>query len=114
MESRTRKPGQWMQRSAGTAVMLLLASAAMTACGGGDDGNTASGGTNGGASTGATPAQVRPLAGGSLYMGSVSFGDTVSVQLDQPAAGQITLRFLDSRFGLAGALVGQYTQIGDT
>ncbi|WP_257993582.1 ParB/Srx family N-terminal domain-containing protein [Cupriavidus pauculus] len=99
-----------MQRGAGTAAMLLLATAAMTACGGGDDGNTASGGTN----TDATPAEVKPLAGGSLYVGSVSFGDTVSVQLDQPAAGQITLRFLDSRFGLAGALVGQYTQNGDT
>ncbi|MCA3183595.1 MAG: hypothetical protein INH12_25875 [Cupriavidus sp.] len=94
--------------------MLLLATAAMTACGGGDDGNTTSGGTTGGTSTGATPTEVKPLAGGSLYVGSVSFGDTVSVQLDQPAAGQITLRFLDSRFGLAGALVGQYTKSGDT
>lgn len=114
MKSRTRKPAQWMQRGARTAAMLLLATAAMTACGGGDDGNTTSGGANGGTSTGATPAEVKPLAGGSLYVGSVSFGDTVSVQLDQPAAGQITLRFLDSRFGLAGALVGQYTQSGDT
>ncbi|WP_304524557.1 ParB/Srx family N-terminal domain-containing protein [Cupriavidus sp. EM10] len=103
-----------MQRGASTAAMLLLATAAMTACGGGDDGNTTSGGTTGGTSTGATPTEVKPLAGGSLYVGSVSFGDTVSVQLDQPAAGQITLRFLDSRFGLAGALVGQYTKSGDT
>ncbi|WP_291452361.1 ParB/Srx family N-terminal domain-containing protein [Cupriavidus sp.] len=109
-----RTPAQWMQRGASTAAMLLLATAAMTACGGGDDGNTTSGGTTGGTSTGATPTEVKPLAGGSLYVGSVSFGDTVSVQLDQPAAGQITLRFLDSRFGLAGALVGQYTKSGDT
>lgn len=114
MQSRMRTPAQWMQRGASTAAMLLLATAAMTACGGGDDGNTTSGGTTGGTSTGATPTEVKPLAGGSLYVGSVSFGDTVSVQLDQPAAGQITLRFLDSRFGLAGALVGQYTKSGDT
>lgn len=110
MESRLSKPGQWMQRGAGKAAMLLLATAALAACGGGDDGTTANTGNN----AGATPAEVKPLAGGSLYVGAVSFGDTVSVQLDQPAAGQLTLRFLDSRFGLAGALVGQYTVDGGT
>ena len=62
----------------------------------------------------ADPAALTPLAGGSLYVGAVSFGDTVSVALDQPAAGQVTLRFLDSRFGLGGTLVGSYTLSGDT
>lgn len=114
MESTTSKPGQWMRRGAGKAAMLLLTTAAMAACGGGDDGDNNGSTPSGGAGTGATPAEVKPLAGGSLYVGSVSFGDTVSVQLDQPAAGQITLRFLDSRFGLAGALVGQYELDGDT
>lgn len=110
MENRATKPAQWMRRGASKAAMLMLATVAMTACGGSDDGNTTNTGTN----PAATPAEVKPLAGGSLYVGSVSFGDTVSVQLDQPAAGQLTLRFLDSRFGLAGALVGQYTLDGTT
>lgn len=120
MGSRSRKPWQWVQRSATTAAMLVLATAAMTACGGGDDngssgsgGNGGTGGSGGTPGTG-TPAAVKPLAGGSLYVGAVSFGDTVSVELDKPAAGQVTLRFLDSRFGLAGALVGQYTVDGNT
>ncbi len=89
---------------------LIAAALALGACGGDDDnGNATNGGTGGGNGGGTTqPASVRPLSGGSLYVGAVSFGDTVSVELDKPAAGQLTLRFLDSRFGLAGALVGQY------
>ena len=83
----------------------------MTACGGGDDGNTSGAG---GGNTGTTPTAVQPLSGGALYVGAVSFGDTVSVELDKPAAGQLTLRFLDSRFGLAGTLTGQYTVDGNT
>nr|WP_315596250.1 ParB/Srx family N-terminal domain-containing protein [uncultured Cupriavidus sp.] len=91
--------------------MLVLATVAMTACGGGDDGSTSGAG---GGNTGTTPTAVQPLAGGALYVGAVSFGDTVSVELDKPAAGQLTLRFLDSRYGLAGTLTGQYTVDGNT
>lgn len=112
--------------------MLVLAAAALSACGGDDNGtantgsssngagsgNSGTGGTgsgNGNGNGGTTqPAVVKPLAGGSLYVGAVSFGDTVSIELDQPAAGQLTLRFLDSRFGLAGTLVGQYSVDGNT
>lgn len=116
MGSRSRKPGHWVQRSATMAAMLVLATSALTACGGGDDNGSASTGTGstGGTNTGTQPTAVSPLSGGSLYVGAVSFGDTVSVELDKPAAGQITLRFLDSRFGLAGALVGQYTVDNNT
>jgi len=116
MGSRSRKPAlttRAASRGAHTAAMLVLAAAAMTACGG-DDGNggSASNGSTGG--TGTTPAEVKPLSGGSTYVGAVSFGDSISVTLDQPAKGQLTVRFLDSRFGLAGTLVGQYTVAGDT
>ncbi len=93
---------------------LISATLALGACGGDDDsGSAANGGTGGNGGNGGNggttqPAAVQPLSGGSLYVGAVSFGDTVSVELDKPAAGQLTPRFLDSRFGLAGALVGQY------
>lgn len=90
--------------------MLTLATLALTACGGDGDGGTSaspSTGNNGGGTPGQT-VTVKPLAGGTTYVGAVSFGDTLSVTLDQPAAGQLTVRFLDSRVGLAGSLVGQY------
>ncbi|WP_237380647.1 ParB/Srx family N-terminal domain-containing protein [Cupriavidus sp. SW-Y-13] len=126
MGSRSRNTGHQAGHHAGhhagrhapsaiAAVTMLALAATLAACGGSDDnGSTGSNngtGNNGG--TGTTPAAVQPLSGGSLYVGAVSFGDTVSVALDQPAAGQLTLRFLDSRFGLAGTLVGQYTVEGN-
>ncbi|WP_423199480.1 ParB-like nuclease [Cupriavidus sp. H19C3] len=86
--------------------MLALAAAALTACGGGDDAPGAAPSAGGGQDGQQTA--VKPLAGGTLYVGAVSFGDTISVTLDNPATGQLTVRFLDSRFGLAGALAGQY------
>ncbi|WP_254615717.1 ParB/Srx family N-terminal domain-containing protein [Cupriavidus basilensis] len=110
-----------IKRTQWAAVACTLATAALAACGGGGDqtqaaqaggASTGGNGSNGGAVT--QPAALTPLAGGSLYVGAVSFGDTVSVALDQPAAGQVTLRFLDSRFGLGGTLVGSYTRSGDT
>ena len=110
-----------IKRKQWAAVACTLATAALAACGGDGDQtqaaqtggtSTAGNGSNGGAVT--QPAALTPLAGGSLYVGAVSFGDTVSVALDQPAAGQVTLRFLDSRFGLGGTLVGSYTLSGDT
>ncbi len=107
-----------IKRKHWAAIACGVATAALAACGG--DGDTApqtgAGGNTGGGNGGTVtqPAALAPLAGGSLYVGAASFGDTVSVQLDQPAAGQVTLRFLDSRFGLAGALVGSYTRNGDT
>ncbi|EHP42541.1 hypothetical protein OR16_13529 [Cupriavidus basilensis OR16] len=114
-----------IKRTQWAAVACTLATAALAACGGGGDqtqaaqtGSTGSTGSNGATSgnggTVTQPAALAPLAGGSLYVGAVSFGDTVSVALDQPAAGQVTLRFLDSRFGLRGTLTGSYTRSGDT
>ena len=79
------------------AATLLLA-----ACGGGS-GNGDAGSSNPPQST------LSPLSGGSIYVGSVSFGDSIAVELDKPAAGKLTLSFLDSRYGLAGKLVGDYT-----
>jgi hypothetical protein len=50
---------------------------------------------------------LAPLAGGSSYLGTLSFGDTVALSLDSTTK-QITLRFVDSRFGLAGAITSVY------
>lgn len=96
-----------------------LAAALIAGCGGGDDaapvaGSGGNGGSNGGGTPGtSTPAAVAPLAGGQLYVGAIGFGDTVSVELGQPAAGKLTLRFLDSQFGLAGSLVADYAAAGN-
>ncbi|WP_414441502.1 hypothetical protein [Burkholderia sp. 22PA0106] len=93
--------------------------AVLTACGGGGDDNSGatanSGGTSGvtsgstGGSTGGTAATAQPLAAQQTYIGSVSFGDTISVQIDAPAKGQVTTTFVSSQFGLSGKLVGSYT-----
>ncbi len=85
--------------------MLVACGAAtvlLTACGGGS-GNGDTGSSNPPQST------LSPLSGGAMYVGSVSFGDSIAVELDKPAAGKLTLSFLDSRYGLAGKLVGDYT-----
>ena len=89
-----------------------IAAISLAACGGGGGGG---GGTffpasgpsagNGGNNNNNQPAPaavaLQPLVGGSQYSGTASFGDTVSIALDQPATGKLTLRFVDSRFGLA-------------
>ncbi|REF01638.1 hypothetical protein C7418_0422 [Cupriavidus plantarum] len=41
-----------------------------------------------------------------VYRGTLSFGGTVVVALNQPEAGMATIRFDDSDFGLQGAIVG--------
>lgn len=74
---------------ASLSVPLLFA-----ACGGG-----------GGDST--QPSAEQPAV--QSYTGTLSLGDTVSVQIDAPARGQLTVSFLDSEFGLAGKLVASYT-----
>jgi hypothetical protein len=66
----------------------------------------------GGSGTPTTPqnsAQLQPLSSQQTYIGTVSFGDTIQVQLDAPSAGQVTVSFVNSQFGLAGQLVGTYT-----
>lgn len=96
--------------------------AVLTACGGGGDnsGAAANSGGGAGATTGTsgttggvtgTPATAQPLAAQQTYIGSVSFGDTISVQIDAPAKGQVTTTFVSSKFGLSGKLVGSYTVI---
>ena len=99
-----------------------LAAISLAACGGGGGGG---GGTffpasgpsagNGGNNNQAAPAAValQPLVGGSQYSGTASFGDTVSIALDQPATGKLTLRFVDSRFGLAGSVSASYATQAD-
>lgn len=90
--------------------------AVLSACGGGSGSNNSSGNGAGGQSgTGqsgsgsAAAQQAQPLAAQQTYIGTVSFGDTISVQIDAPAKGQITTTFINSQFGLAGKLVGSYT-----
>ncbi len=87
--------------------------ALLSACGGGDgnSGSTASTTTTTGSTSGSssTTATAQPLAAQQTYIGSVSFGDTISVQIDAPAKGQVTTTFVSSKFGLSGKLVGTYT-----
>jgi len=85
------------------AVLSLLTCAALTACGGGNDPIAAPA-----PAPAPAPAVLTPLAGGATYSGTLSFGDTVSLAVDG-TAGTVTLKFLDSRFGLAGAIASAYT-----
>ncbi|MGJ7529313.1 ParB/Srx family N-terminal domain-containing protein [Variovorax sp. GB1P17] len=97
------------------AGMIGLAALSLAACGGGSGGGgffPAAAPVAGNSDT-TPPVALQPLAGGSQYAGTASFGDTVSITLDQPAAGQLTLRFVDSRFGLAGALSASYATQAD-
>ena len=104
--------------------LTALTCAALAACGGGNDPIVTSSGTTTTTAAGATataPATpvaatpgvaLAPLAGGSLYSGTLSFGDTVSLAVDRTAL-VVTLRFVDSRFGLAGAVTSPYTVQAD-
>lgn len=90
-------------RSLAQVSVLAAASAALAACGGGD----------GSPAPAPVPAPapapaLAPLAGSSSYLGTLSFGDTVALSLDSTTK-QITLRFVDSRFGLAGAITSVYS-----
>jgi hypothetical protein len=77
--------------------------AVLSACGGGSGGGTPAPQNS---------AQLQPLSSQQTYIGTVSFGDTISVQLDAPSAGQVTVSFVNSQFGLAGQLVGTYAPQG--
>lgn len=94
-------------RAAGAALAL---GAMLTACGGGSGGAGGSGNQASNGNGQPTVAALAPLPGGSTYIGTVSFGDTVKIALDSPAKGQLTLSFVNSQFGLAGGVVGAYTQ----
>lgn len=100
--------------------------ALLSACGGGGGGGNSGSGDNNGSNSGSgstgsgssqagggsqttQTAQAAPLAAQQTYIGTVSFGDTISVQIDAPAKGQVTTTFINSQFGLAGKLVGNYT-----
>jgi hypothetical protein len=84
---------------------------ALTACGGGGSNNSgaASQSSTGSGSGSQTAQQAQPLGAQQTYIGTVSFGDTISVQIDAPSKGQVTTTFINSQFGLAGKLVGSYT-----
>ena len=76
---------------------------ALCACGGGTQ------------AIGSTPAASKPLlplSGGAVYAGAASFGDTVALELDE-GLKTVTLRFVDSRFGLRGAVVSPYAADSD-
>lgn len=87
-------------RASLTSVVVLL----LSACGGGDDARPV--GNN--LTPSALPIALAPLSGGAVYAGTASFGDTVAVELDETAK-TVTLRFVDSHFGLTGAIVSPYT-----
>lgn len=84
--------------------------ATLTACGGGSGGSNNEGASAAQTGSGSqTTQQAQPLSAQQTYIGTVSFGDTVSIQLDAPAKGQLTTTFISSQFGLTGKLVATYT-----
>lgn len=94
-----------------TAVLCLCAGASilLSACGGGGGGgNNGDNTAQPSSGTSATTGTVTPLAAGSSYIGTVGFGDTLRIDLDKPASGQLTLTFVNSQFGLAGSVTGAY------
>ncbi len=86
-------------RSRGNAVIGMVASCALAACHG-DDTTTST--------TAAPPAPVVSSAG-KTFTGTVSFGDTVVIQLDTPSTGQATVTFPHSQYGLTGTYVQPYS-----
>ena len=86
-------------RSRGNAVVGIVASFALAACHG-DDTNTST--------TAAPPATVASSVG-KTFTGTVSFGDTVVIQLDKPSTGQATVTFPHSQYGLTGTYVQPYS-----
>ncbi|WP_066742446.1 hypothetical protein [Cupriavidus sp. D384] len=120
------------QRALGALAGAWIVSLALAGCGGGDGGSSGaassagngsagaggSAGTGGSGSTGGSGGTGDNGGGGSVtpaavtYMGVISFGDTIAVTLDAPAAGKLKIRFADSAFGLSGTLVGDYTKNG--
>lgn len=75
--------------------------AVLSACGGG----------SGSSNNASNPAQLQPLSAQQTYIGTVSFGDTISVQIDT-TAHTVTVNFVNSQFGLSGQIVGNYTLSG--
>ena len=121
------------QRALGALAGAWIVSLALAGCGGGDGGSSGTagnagngsagaggsggtGGTGGNGGTGGTGGTgdgggaVTPAA--VTYMGVISFGDTIAITLDAPAAGKLKIRFADSAFGLGGTLIGDYTKNG--
>lgn len=72
--------------------------AVLSACGGGSDNPS-------------NPVQLQPLNSQQTYIGTISFGDTISVTLDTTAQ-TVTVTFVNSQFGLSGQIVGNYTVSG--
>ncbi|HTJ94118.1 MAG TPA: hypothetical protein VL424_13560 [Pararobbsia sp.] len=87
-------------RTWGNAIVGIAVSISLAAC----HGDNA---TTGSTSTG-TPAGTATDAAGKTYYGTASFGDTVKIQLDTPGAGQLTMTFPNSQYGLNGAYVEPY------
>jgi len=103
----------------------VTVSVALAACGGDGDGagSSAGNGSGGGTPPSSPSTPDTPQSPGTpetpttpqavTYLGVISFGDTIAVTLDAPAAGQVRIRFSDSAFGLAGAVIGNYARSGD-
>jgi hypothetical protein len=83
--------------------------AVLSACNGGSGNSNGNGSSQSGSGSQTGQVQAQPLAAQQTYIGTISFGDTISVQIDAPAKGQVTTTFINSQFGLAGKLVGNYT-----
>lgn len=103
-----------MSQSLTRASVLAAALTLLTACGGGSDADPVPDLTAqpAPAPAPAPAASLIPLSGGSEYLGTLSFGDTVGLSLDT-ANQRITLRFIDSRFGLQGAVASSYSMQAD-
>lgn len=71
---------------------------------------TANGTAAGGqAPTSVTTSAQAASAATTTYRGTLSFGGTIAITLDEPTAGMATIRFDDSPFGISGSIVGKVT-----
>ncbi len=90
---------KFFMKRARLACLAGITGLMLAACGGGD-------------SVATSAPTLTPLAGGTSYTGTASFGDTVTFVVDDTAK-TITVKFVDSHFGLAGSITSAYTADAD-
>jgi len=109
MRPTSSAPRSAVLRNLTQASLLAASLGLLQACGGGDTPAAASPAPAPAPAPAATP--LAPLPGGSSYLGTLSVGDTVRLALDE-AHQQISIVFVESRFGLSGSIVSSYLPDG--
>ena len=87
----------YIMRKYAIACASLILGAALSACHG----------NNGSASTTTTTSAVSNA--GKTFYGTVNFGDTIKLVLDSPSAGQMSISFPNSQYGITQTFVEPYT-----